>query len=67
MDLENTILDEIGQSEKDKYLRFHSYVEFNEQTEVTSKTETDSKESRQTVLEGVRGGGRDCKKREREL
>ena len=39
MDLENIMLSEINQSEKDKYHIFHSYVESNEQTELTSKTE----------------------------
>ena len=42
MDLENIMLSEISQSEKDKYHMIHSYVESNEQTELTSKVETDS-------------------------
>ena len=44
MDLENIMLNEISQSEKDKYhmISFHSYVESNEQTELTSKIETDA-------------------------
>ena len=42
MDLENIMLSEMNQSEKEKYIWFHSYVESNEQTERTSKTETDS-------------------------
>ena len=44
MGLENIMLSEISQSEKDKYhmISFHSYVESNEQTELTSKIETDS-------------------------
>ena len=33
MDLENIMLSEISQSEKDKYHRFHSYVKSNEQNE----------------------------------
>ena len=36
------MLSEISQSEKDKYLWFHSYMESNEQTELTNKIETDS-------------------------
>ena len=40
MDLENIMLSEINQSEKD--IRFHSYVESNEQIELRSKIETDS-------------------------
>ena len=40
--LENIMLSEISQSEKDKYLWFHSYMESNEQTELRSKIETDS-------------------------
>ena len=42
MDLENIMLSEISQSEKDKHHMIHSYVESNEQTELTSKIETDS-------------------------
>ena len=38
----NIMLSEVKQSDKDKYLWFHSYVESNEQTELTSKKETDS-------------------------
>ena len=41
-DLENTMLSEISQSEKDKYHMIHSYVESNEQTELTRKMGTDS-------------------------
>ena len=40
MDLENIMLSETSQSEKDKGHMFHSYVESNEQTELTSKTKT---------------------------
>ena len=36
------MLNEMRQSEKDKFLWSHSYVESNEQTEITSRTETDS-------------------------
>ena len=39
VDLEDILLSEISQPEKDK---FYSYVESNEQTELTSKIETDS-------------------------
>ena len=42
MELENIMLSEISQSEKDTSILFHSYVESNEQTELTSKVETDS-------------------------
>ena len=35
--LENIMLSEISQSEKDTSILFHSYVESNEQTELTSK------------------------------
>ena len=42
MDLETIMLSEISQSEKDKYIGFHSYVESDEQTEQMSKIETDS-------------------------
>ena len=42
MNLENIMLSEISQPEKDKYHMVHSYVESNEQTELTSKMETDS-------------------------
>ena len=42
MNLENIMLSEISQSEKDKHHMIHSYVESNEQTELTSKTERDS-------------------------
>ena len=41
IDLENIVLNEISQSEKDKYARFHSFVESNEQTEQTRKIEQD--------------------------
>ena len=33
MDLENIMLSEMNQSEKEKYIWFHSYVESNEQIE----------------------------------
>ena len=42
MDLENIMLNEISQSERDKIIWFHSYVESNKQTEVTRKMETNS-------------------------
>ena len=42
MGLENVMLSEISQSEKDKYHMIHSYVEFNEQNKLIRKTETDS-------------------------
>ena len=42
MDLENIMLSEISQSEKDKYHMIFSYVESNGQTELTRKMETDS-------------------------
>ena len=42
MDLENILLSEISQSEKDKYHMIHSHVESNEQTELTKKMGTDS-------------------------
>ena len=42
LDLENIMVSEIIQSDKDKYHMIHSYVESNEQTELTSKIETDS-------------------------
>ena len=42
MDLENIMLSEISQPEKDKYHMISSYVESNEQTELTRKIETDS-------------------------
>ena len=42
MDLENIMLSEISQSEKEIRISFHSYVESKEQGEVTSKIETDS-------------------------
>ena len=56
LDLENIMLSEINQSEKDKYHIFHSYVESNEQTELTSKTEIDSQTERGMTATG--GGGR---------
>ena len=50
MDLENIMLSEINQSDKDKYHKISLYVESNEQTELTSKTETDSQiENRMTA------------------
>ena len=58
MDLENILLSEISQSEKDKFciIWFHSYVESNEQTELTTEIETDSEiESRLTALGVVVG------------
>ena len=72
MDLENIILNEISQSEKDNYLRFRSSVESNEQTELTSKTEPDAQiESRMTALAGSRavevGGGETEQKGKRTL
>ena len=42
MDLENIMLSEINQSDKDKYHKISLYVESNEQTDLTSKIETDS-------------------------
>ena len=42
LDLENIMLSEISQPEKDKYHMISSYVESNEQTELTRKIETDS-------------------------
>ena len=42
MDLENIMLSEISQSEKDTYHMIHSYVESNEQTEQTRKMGTNS-------------------------
>ena len=42
MDLENIMLSEISQSEKDKYHMIHLYVESNEQTELTNRAEADS-------------------------
>ena len=42
MDLENIVLSEISQSEKNKYHMIFSCVESNEQTELTSKMGTDS-------------------------
>ena len=53
------MLSEICQSEKNKSMLFHSYVESNEQTELTSRTKTDSEmESKMTA----RGGGcRGCR------
>ena len=45
MDLENIMLSEISQAEKDKYhvsTKYHTYVESNKQTEPTRKIETDS-------------------------
>ena len=35
MELESITLSEISQSERDKYIRSHSYVESNEQNELT--------------------------------
>ena len=53
MDLENIMLSEISQSEKDKHHMIHSYVESNEHTELTSKIQTDSQmESRMTSRRG---------------
>ena len=37
MELENIMLSEISQSEKDKYHMIHSYVESNEQNILTNK------------------------------
>ena len=60
MDLENIMLGEISQSEKEIPYDF-THVESNEQTELTRKTQTDSYiESRMTALEGgvsLWGGG----------
>ena len=42
MNLENIVLSEISQSEKEKYHMFHSYMEFNTQTELSRTIETDS-------------------------
>ena len=42
MDLENSMLSEINQSERDKYHMFLLTVESNEHTELTRKMETDS-------------------------
>ena len=42
MDLENIMLSEISQSEKDKYHMISSYAESNEQTEPTGKMGTHS-------------------------
>ena len=42
MDLENVMLSETSQSEKDKYHMIHLYVETNEQNKLTNKIETDS-------------------------
>ena len=42
MDLENIVLRERNQSEKDKYHMISLNVESKEQSELTSKTDTDS-------------------------
>ena len=42
VDLENIMLSEISQSEKDKYHMISPICESNKQTELTRKTETDS-------------------------
>ena len=66
MDLENTMLNEVSQSEKDKYHVF-THVESNKQTEPTRKIETDSQmQSRMTA--GVAGarGWQDGEKREKD-
>lgn len=42
MDLENLVLSEINQSEKDKYHMTSLLCGFNERTELASKIETDS-------------------------
>ena len=42
MDLEMMMLNEISQSEKDKYCMIYSYVESNKQNDLTGKIETDS-------------------------
>ena len=42
LDVENIMLNEISQSEKEKYHMFHSYMEFNTQTELSRTIETDS-------------------------
>ena len=42
MDLENIMLNERSQSEKDKYHMILLYMESNEQTKLTSKIETHS-------------------------
>ena len=55
--LENIMLSEISQSEKDKYHTwFHLYGESNEQTELIGKIETDSA-SRMTAMWGRCWGG----------
>ena len=42
MDMENTMLSEISQSEKDKYRMISRVHECNEQTEIICKIQTDS-------------------------
>ena len=50
MDMENIVLSELSQSEKDKCHMIYSHVESNEQTELTRKIRTDLQtESRVTA------------------
>ena len=66
MDLENVMLNEVSQSEKDKNHVF-THVESNKQTELTRKIETDSQMQSRMTAGAVRLGVERLSKKEKEL